>query len=289
MLINLVGHLPLPKMFIVVWAMTTIFYASITALVFLPTYYTRSLKWKTQRHWPNSEQIWMEIRAGYEGMVVGVLNTCIFIVMQLSGTNKIYSNLTDYSLLYLPLSYLILFVFNEVYQWCWHAACHKYPICWELHKFHHSFSNPTPICALASHPLDSFIQQSIIWWFPMLFPIYDLLIYTHFMGFSMLYGCYLHCGFDFDSWMTSPHNKHLMTAWHHNYHHNFVKFGVVENVGFIFNVMDRYAQTFHGPPQSRQNGGKCICAECRNLLVCDSSDAQNLLCLSPIAGRSHSF
>ena len=131
--------------------------------------------------------------------------------------NKMYSNISDYGYGYWAVSWVALFLYNEVFQWYWHKCSHEYKFLWQFHKIHHKFHNPSPISVVSNHPVDIFMQSSPILVVPFLFPIHDATLYLTFALINYAYGAALHAGFDWPYAVTSPHNKWIVTPWHHNH------------------------------------------------------------------------
>ena len=100
----------------------------------------------------------------------------------------------------------------------------------------------------------------MFFWIPFLFPILDVAMLGTFALMNFLYGAYLHAGFD-PPWMTSPHSRWFVSAWHHNEHHAG---SLDHNYGFFTSFMDLLMGTRLTPEDKVAKRPSYRCTECRN-------------------------
>lgn len=219
-----------------------------------------ALRWKTQRQPTRPSQVRGEIIDGLVSMSMVMGCVAISFWCSYNGYNQLYASPSDYPLWAIPLSIFAVFLIMEIFEWTFHWACHKNSLLWNVHKHHHRYSNPTPFGVMADNPVDMFIKASPILWIPFLFPIWDVALIGTFAVINFAYGTYLHAGFD-PPWMTSPHSRYLVSAWHHNEHHS----GSVDtNFGFFTAFMDIVFKTRFTPSDKSAKRPNYRCPECRN-------------------------
>ncbi len=217
-------------------------------------------RWKTQQKQTRPDQVKGEILDGTRAIAAAAGAIAIAFWCHYNGWSQLYASPTDHPLWVIPASIVGVFVVMEVFEWWFHWACHRNPLLWKIHKHHHRYANPTPFGVMADHPLDMFIKASPIIWIPFLFPIWDVARVGTFVSLNLLYGIYLHAGFD-PPWMPSPHSRYLVTGWHHNEHHAGAK---DYNYGFFTGFLDIAFGTRFTPSDKAAARPGYQCPECRN-------------------------
>lgn len=217
-------------------------------------------RWRAQRTWPTTRQVRGEILDGTLSMAMAMVVVSASLWLGIHGHSRLYADPTEYGLLYVPLSILLVALTMEVFEWTFHWACHRSPWLWKIHKHHHRYSNPSTFGVMADQPLDMLVKASPILWIPFLFPIWDVALIATFATLNFVYGIYLHAGFDFP-FLASPHSRFLVGSWHHNEHHS----GSVDyNYGFFTGFMDILFGTRFTPEDKRVKRPGYRCSECRN-------------------------
>src|SRR5690606_36162190 len=87
------------------------------------------------------------------------------------------------------------------------------------------------------------VKSSPLLWIPFLFPVWDIALVGWFMFVNMVYGAYLHGGFEFP-WLPSRNSKWFVSSWHHNVHHAM---NIPKNFGFFTGFMDILIGTRYTP------------------------------------------
>lgn len=191
-------------------------------------------KWKTQMIWPSKQTAWKELRDGTIATLAAALNISLSIYFANKGWNKLYGTFTQYSLSYTILSFVLMFLAVETFEWWFHWFSHKNRTLWKIHKDHHYYPNPSPLAVMSDHPLDMWVKSSPLLWIPFLFPILDTTLVGWFTFVNFFYGIYLHAGFEFP-YLPSRNSKYLVSSWHHNVHHSL---HIAKNFGFFTGILD---------------------------------------------------
>jgi sterol desaturase/sphingolipid hydroxylase (fatty acid hydroxylase superfamily) len=156
------------------------------------------------------------------------------------GYTKIYDDIHNYSLWWLPVSLLIALVVHETYYYWLHRWMHHPKIFAVVHKVHHDSNITSPWTAFSFHPLEGVLQALFLPALLILMPmhLYVLVIHLTIMTFSSVIN-HLDIevypkGFDknfFGRW--------FIGATHHSLHHKQFKY----NYGLYFTFWDKLKKT----------------------------------------------
>ncbi|GEO11714.1 sterol desaturase family protein [Segetibacter aerophilus] len=156
------------------------------------------------------------------------------------GYTKLYLNLEDYPLWYMPLSLLVSMLIHETYYYWLHRWMHRPKVFKLLHKVHHDSSTTSAWTAFSFHPLEGILQAIILPLTIIFLPmhVYVLLFQLTIMTFSSVIN---HLEIE-----TYPANFHrhfvgrwLIGATHHSLHHKQFKY----NFGLYFTFWDKWKKT----------------------------------------------
>ena len=195
---------------------------------------------------------WSMITAGLFAVAGAIL-----LVLWQQGYTKVYLDVADYPLWWLPLSLLIAMVLHETYYYWLHRWMHHPRIFRIVHKVHHDSNITSPWTAFSFHPLEGLLQAIFLPLLLLLLPmhLYVVLLQLTIMTFSSVInhldievypkGFYKHF---FGRW--------LIGATHHSLHHKQFKY----NYGLYFTFWDKwkgtesplYAQLFEEKTASKE-------------------------------------
>ena len=114
-------------------------------------------------------------------------------------------------------TFFLVILVSDFYEWGWHRLGHVIPHCWNVHKHHHVFFNPSPFAVIADEWADQLVRAFPLLLFPLITPInMDIMFFTYGL-FFYAYGVYLHWGYE--SNLIDAHNGIINTAYHHYAHH----------------------------------------------------------------------
>lgn len=168
--------------------------------------------------------------------VAGALTT----VFWQKGYTKIYLDVHQYRLWYLPVSLVISMLIHETYYYWLHRWMHKPKVFKILHKVHHDSNTTSPWTAFSFHPLEGLLQAIILPLTIMVIPmhLYVLLFQLTIMTFSSVIN-----HLEIEVYPKNFH-KHLFGKWligatHHSLHHKQFKY----NFGLYFTFWDKLKRT----------------------------------------------
>jgi len=175
--------------------------------------------YKTQTSQPKSSLVWQEYREGCLSCLPAALNVTLSIYGARQGWNLLVDDFGALSPFQHLWSLFFMILITEIFEWSFHYASHRFDLLWSIHKRHHLYPNPTPFAVLSDHPLDMWIKSSPLLWIPLIVPIYDLTIFGWFFAVNLVYGIYLHSGYEFP-FLPPRDSKYFSSSWHHNVHHS---------------------------------------------------------------------
>jgi Delta7-sterol 5-desaturase len=205
--------------------------------------------WLTMRRAPGlyagqRRQIGREIRwslasAAIYGVPAGILAWG----WQERGWTRIYSNVSDYPLWWLPVSILVYLLLHDTWFYWTHRWMHR-PRPFRLaHAVHHASRPPTAWAAMSFHPLEALTGAIAIPALVLLIPIhYGALLVI--LSTMTVMGVTNHMGWEMfpDRLVRGPAGAWLITASHHERHHRAYRC----NYGLYFRFWDRLLGTDDG-------------------------------------------
>jgi sterol desaturase/sphingolipid hydroxylase (fatty acid hydroxylase superfamily) len=181
------------------------------------------------------EIIW----SGITSLIFSIAGVCMLILWQ-KGYTRLYVNINDYPLWYLPLSLFIYMFIHETYYYWLHRWMHLPAVFRRIHKVHHDSIQTSSWTSFSFHPYESLLQAVIIPVLLFVIPIhiYILLALLVIMTLSAIIN---HAsveiypsGFEKD-WI----GKWVIGSVHHDIHHKRFKY----NFGLYFTFWDKWMKT----------------------------------------------
>lgn len=156
------------------------------------------------------------------------------------GWIKVYTNVTDHSLWWLPASFVIFVLLHETYYYWLHRWMHHPKIFGIVHKVHHDSNITSPWTAFSFHPLEGLLQAVFLPLLLLFMPmhLYVLILQLSFMTLSSVVN---HLDIELYPKKFSEHfiGKWLIGATHHSLHHKQFKY----NFGLYFTFWDKWKKT----------------------------------------------
>jgi sterol desaturase/sphingolipid hydroxylase (fatty acid hydroxylase superfamily) len=156
------------------------------------------------------------------------------------GYTKLYLNITDYPLWWLPVSLFIALLLHETYYYWLHRWMHHPRIFRIVHKVHHDSNITSPWTAFSFHPLEGLLQAVFLPILLLLLPmhLYVLIMQLTIMTFSSVIN-----HLDIEIYPKNFHKhflgKYFIGATHHSLHHKQFKY----NYGLYFTFWDKWKAT----------------------------------------------
>jgi lathosterol oxidase len=136
-------------------------------------------KWlqKSNPKYPSASGVRTEIILMLKGLLSATF--CPALALHLMGRNKLqgYCGLGEYGWQYLIISFFIIWLSTDFFEFFYHRMGHTIDSCWNIHKSHHQFFNPTPFAVIADEYLDQFVRALPLVVLPAVVPINMDLLY----------------------------------------------------------------------------------------------------------------
>jgi sterol desaturase/sphingolipid hydroxylase (fatty acid hydroxylase superfamily) len=219
-------------------------YFMLAAIAFLLFYILFRNKWafrKIQQRFPkNSDYLREIIFSAITIAIFSLVSVILFWHPAVRPHTTIYKNISAYGWLYYFLLYPVLFFVHDTYFYFAHRLMHHPKLFRWVHLIHHKSVNPSPWAAYAFHPLEAFVEASVLFVFVFSFPIH----FTHLLIFFLMmiiYNVYGHLGYELypKGFSKSAVGKWINTSVNHNLHHQYFK----GNYGLYFLFWDRMLGT----------------------------------------------
>ncbi len=178
-------------------------------------------------------------RSNITAILFGLSGAAMLLLWQ-KGYTKLYENVNDYPLWWLPLSLVIALVLQETYYYWLHRWMHIPSVFRIVHKWHHDSQIASPWTAFSFHPIEGFIQAIFLPLLLLFLPmnVYVLVFLLLIMSFSSVIN---HLDIElYPKWFS----KFIFTRWligasHHSLHHKQYKY----NYGLYFTWWDKWLHT----------------------------------------------
>lgn len=181
------------------------------------------------------EVFWSTVTAG-----IFALSGAVALLLWQKGFAKVYLNIYDYSLWWLPVSLAIAMLLHETYYYWLHRWMHHPKIFRIVHKVHHDSNITSPWTAFSFHPLEGVLQAVFLPALLLVLPmhLYVLVLQLTIMTFSSVIN-----HLDIEIYPKGFH-KHALGKWligatHHSLHHKQFRF----NYGLYFTFWDKWKRT----------------------------------------------
>lgn len=163
-----------------------------------------------------------------------------------NGFTQIYLDFEKLNSAYLPLSFIFLLAFHEIYFYFSHVLIHRPKWYKKIHSIHH-YSNPvTPWASFSFHPYESLIHASFIPLFICLVPVHPVVIFFYLIFMTMT-AVSNHLGYEIIK--SKNIRSFFISGEHHSIHHEKFK----HNFGLYFTVLDKWFKTEYVKPEQRNS------------------------------------
>ncbi len=159
------------------------------------------------------------------------------------GWTRVYTDIGDYPLWWLPASVLLyLFLHDSWFYWT-HRWMHRPRLFRAAHAVHHASKPPTAWAAMSFHPIEALTGAMVIPALVLLIPIHAGALLFVLLVMTVM-GVTNHMGWElFPRWLVEgPAGRWLITASHHQRHHRDYRC----NYGLYFRFWDRLCGTDKG-------------------------------------------
>lgn len=162
---------------------------------------------------------------------------------QARGWTRVYSDVGDYPLWWLPVSVLVYLALHDAWFYWTHRWMHRPALFRAAHAVHHASRPPTAWAAMSFHPWEAITGAIVIPVLVLVIPIHIGALFAVLTVMTVM-GVTNHMGWElFPRWLVrGPAGAWLITASHHQRHHQH--YG--SNYGLYFRFWDRLCGTDTG-------------------------------------------
>jgi lathosterol oxidase len=186
-----------------IWLLLTIgsflFLLACSSICFYFLYYRPKFaiwQYKINPEYPAPEKVKEEIIVMCQGILFSTICPALSIYLTQNHKGRGYCGVDDtnggYS--WLIISFFIVWLVTDLYEFLYHYLGHKVSAMWALHKDHHRFFNPTPFAVVADSPVDQFFRAAPLFVLPLCIPINLDMIFTMFSVLFYMNGLMQHSG-----------------------------------------------------------------------------------------------
>jgi Delta7-sterol 5-desaturase len=199
---------------------------------------------------PGRAQLRRELLWSFPTMAVFASLSWIIVLLKRADVTVIYTSVEEYGWGYYILSWALLLLIHDAYFYPVHRFMHWKPVYRFVHSVHHRSTNPTPLAALAFHPLEAVLEYLFFVPLILVLPLHVSVLAGYPM-LMLLLNVYGHLGYELlpRSFTKHPVGKFLLTATLHNQHHKKFHY----NYGLWFFWWDRIFGTLD-PAQDVRHG-----------------------------------
>ncbi len=193
-----------------------------------------------QKKFPTSRKMWHEFKYSLSTVFIFALIGTGIVTAQQTGYTQIYTDISEYGVLYMLGSFVLMVLIHDTYFYFAHRLMHHPKIFRHVHLVHHRSTNPSPWAAYSFHPIEAVVEAGI---FPLIvftIPVHSLVLVS-FLVFMITRNVLGHLGMEiFPKWFVK--NKFFnwnTTTTHHDLHHKHFH----TNYGLYFTWWDNFFGT----------------------------------------------
>ena len=231
-----------PLTLLVVLFIITARYFLVAGLFHLVFYKWQKEKWQPYKinRPTDRRQFRIEMRNSLVSGLIFSIITVLTLILWQQGYSKVYYDINTYHWLWLPASFVLSLVIQEIYYYWIHRWMHYPRIFRLIHKTHHESRIPSPWTAFSFHPLEALLLSLILPVIVLFLPMHPwvILIQLVLMTISSVIN-HLDIEIYPDWFQKSFLGKLFIGATHHSAHHKQYKY----NYGLYFTVFDKLHST----------------------------------------------
>jgi lathosterol oxidase len=162
------------------------------------------------------------------------------LVLWQKGLTKIYLDVRDYPLWWLPVSLIAAMVVHETYYYWLHRWMHRPAVFRTVHRVHHDSNITSPWTAFSFHPIEGVLQALFL---PGLLVVLPMHLYVVIFQLTLMTFSSVVNHLDIEVYPKGFH-RHFLGRWligatHHSLHHRQFRY----NYGLYFTFWDKWKNT----------------------------------------------
>jgi lathosterol oxidase len=216
------------------------FLCGIPFILFYVVYKKAFAKCKIQAKLASKQDFIREIAYSMQTSLILAAMAVLVLKTPISQYTQLYTNLSDYPIMWIPLSVVLTYFVHDTYFYWMHRAIHHPKLFRRVHSVHHKSMNPSPWASYSFHFFEAILEGLIIPLILVLIPIHTVAIALFALS-NFAINVYGHLGYEIvPKWFRhSIFFQILNTSIYHNLHHT--RFD--KNYGLYFRFWDRIMKT----------------------------------------------
>ena len=213
--------------------------AFLTFYVLWPNFFAKS---KIQVRFASEKDFVRELSYSLQTIVIFIGMNLLVLYTPLRAYGKIYGNIGQYGLWWVPTSILLAIILHDTYFYWMHRALHHRSLYKIFHRVHHKSVNPSPLASYSFNFAEGILEAMVIPLMVFIVPMHPIALIL-FALFAYSFNVYGHLGYEIvpRRFRKSIFFEIMVTSVHHNLHHH--KF--IGNYGYYFRFWDRLMGTEH--------------------------------------------
>ena len=217
-------------------------FAGIPFLIFYLLIPKKFILNKIQTRFAQRKDFLREISSSVQTSFIAGGIILLFLHSPLREYTRIYKDIEDYSVWWIPLSIIAALIIQDTYFYWLHRIMHHPKLFNKIHLEHHKSTNPSPWTSYSFHALEAIAEVMILPVILFCLPIHPIAL-SLFGVFGFMINVYGHLGYEIapKKFRNSFLFEILNSSVHHNLHHEKFK----GNYGLYFRIWDRIMKTEH--------------------------------------------
>ena len=226
-------------------------------------YYARPTfaQWRRKLNpaYPSALKVREELLQTLKSIAVATLCPAASLWLAQHGGSRAYCGSNGKGALHHVLQLAAIWLASDLYEWAYHYLGHSLRFCWDNHKAHHRYFNPSPFAVIADDFVDQLVRSLPLLLFPLAFEVNIDLLFATFALLFYGYGTVLHWGYESELEVLGVHGaigSRLNGSYEHYTHHATATLNSPLYCGFFFRVWDQLAGSVPSP------SAPCKCSRC---------------------------
>lgn len=209
-------------------------------LIFYKLFPTKFKQLKIQKRQAKKKDFRREILNSIQSSAVIGLIIFLFLMTPLRTYSRIYSGISEHTILYIPMSIALAMIVHDTYFYWVHRLIHHPKLFKYIHLVHHKSTNPSPLASLSFHFTEAILEALVVPFIICLIPMHTISLII-FGLISFAFNVYGHLGYEIaPKWLRHSFLFNILsTSTYHNMHHEKFR----GNYGLYFRWWDRIMKT----------------------------------------------
>jgi sterol desaturase/sphingolipid hydroxylase (fatty acid hydroxylase superfamily) len=165
-------------------------------------------------------QVKTEIWYSFLGAIIFAISGAVLLIFWQKGYSQLYTKLTVWDLVWIPVSYLLALFIHETYYYWLHRWMHQPKVLRHFHHIHHNSLYTSSFTSFSFHPIEAGLQAIFLPVLALILPMHFTVLLALLITMSVT-AVINHAGVEvYPDWaLRSPLFRWMVGATHHDMHH----------------------------------------------------------------------